>query len=221
LLSYAVLFGSLFLLPFYFQRFLGFAPAAAGLALSPIPLALGVVAPLAGALTDRVGSRLPTVAGMVLTTAALLVLAAAPAGAVVAAVPVLAVLGLGLGLFTPPNNSAIMGSAPPHRLGVAGGVLNMTRSLGTSAGVAATGAVFAIRLATRTGQPAEGTVGLDPALLLPAFRETLLFLAALAALAGIVAAVRGPARSATRAGASGPHQTPARRALEAAEAVGV
>jgi EmrB/QacA subfamily drug resistance transporter len=220
LLSYAVLFGSLFLLPFYFQRFLGLAPAGAGLALTPIPLALGIVAPLAGALTDRVGSRLPTVAGMVLTTAALLALAAAPGGAVAGALPWLAVLGLGLGLFTPPNNSAVMGSAPPHRLGVAGGVLNMTRSLGTSAGVAATGAVFAIRLATRTGQHVESTVGLDPALLLPAFRETLLFLAALAALAAIVAAVRGPAGAATQAGASGRPRAPERRALAAAEAAG-
>jgi EmrB/QacA subfamily drug resistance transporter len=220
LLSYAVLFGSLFLLPFYFQRFLGFAPDEAGLALSPIPLALGIVAPVAGALTDRLGSRLPTVAGMILTTVALLALTAVPGGAVGAMLPLLAVLGLGLGLFTPPNNSAVMGSAPPHRLGVAGGVLNMTRSLGTSAGVAATGAVLALRLAARTGLPAAGTVGLAPAVLLPAFRETLLFLAALAALAGIVAACRGPAGAPTGAGTPRPHRTPERRALEAAEAAG-
>jgi EmrB/QacA subfamily drug resistance transporter len=226
LLSYTVLFGSLFLLPFYFQRVLGLAPAEAGLALSPVPLALGLVAPVAGALSDRLGSRLPTVAGMVLTTVALLALAAlaaAPGGALAVALPALAalaVLGLGLGLFTPPNNSAVMGSAPPHRLGVAGGILNMTRSLGTSAGVAATGAVLALRLAARTGQPAGGTVGLAPTVLLPAFRESLLFLAALAALAGIVAAGRQRAGAATGAGAPHPHRTLERRALEAAEAAG-
>jgi hypothetical protein len=51
-------------------------------------------------------------------------------------------LGIGMGLFTPPNNSAIMGSAPKEKLGVAGGVLNMTRSLGLIFGVNISGVIF-------------------------------------------------------------------------------
>jgi hypothetical protein len=47
-----------------------------------------------------------------------------------------------MGLFTPPNNSAIMGSAPADKLGVAGGVLNMMRSLGLIFGVDVSGAIF-------------------------------------------------------------------------------
>jgi MFS family permease len=54
----------------------------------------------------------------------------------------LVLLGIGMGLFTPPNNSAIMGSAPPDKLGVAGGVLNMMRSLGLIFGVDVSGAIF-------------------------------------------------------------------------------
>ena len=54
----------------------------------------------------------------------------------------LVLLGVGMGLFTPPNNSAIMGSAPRDKLGVAGGVLNMMRSLGLILGVDISGAVF-------------------------------------------------------------------------------
>ena len=47
-----------------------------------------------------------------------------------------------MGIFTPPNNSAIMLSAPPERLGVAGGILNMMRALGLIFGVAISGLVF-------------------------------------------------------------------------------
>ncbi|HEY1294018.1 MAG TPA: DHA2 family efflux MFS transporter permease subunit [Chloroflexota bacterium] len=191
LLSYSVLFGSLFLIPFYLERILGRTPAEAGLLLSPIPLALGIMAPLAGALTDRFGSRLPTVVGMLLSTVALLALALMPDSGLPRTLVLLGVLGVGLGLFTPPNNSSIMGSAPQQRLGVAGGILNMTRSIGTSLGVALTGALLALLLNAATGEQVNSTLNVDPAALETAFHQTLLFLAALAALAAGLSAVRG------------------------------
>ena len=115
---------------------------------------------------------------------------------------ILGLFGAGLGLFTPANNSAIMGSAPPHRLGVAGGILNMTRSAGTSVGVAATGAVLATRLADRVGHPVAGTVGIPTAALAGAFDDALLFLAALALGAAVVSVVRKAKSAATTAPAA-------------------
>lgn len=191
LLSYGVLFGALFLLPFYVERILGRSPSVAGLLLSPIPIALGLVAPIAGTLTDRVGSRLPTVLGMALAAAGLFVVALAPLAPLAVVMAALAVLGLGLGLFTPPNNSAIMGSAPSHRLGIAGGILNMTRSLGTSLGVAATGLVLSSRLASHAGGAVHRTIDLGAAVLLPGFRETLFFVASAALAALAISLVRG------------------------------
>jgi EmrB/QacA subfamily drug resistance transporter len=190
LLSYAVLFGSLFMLPFYFERILGENPAQTGLLLTPVPIALGVMAPASGVLVDRVGPSPLTVAGMVAAALALVGMALGPQ-AVPALVGFLTLLGVGLGLFTPPNNSSIMGSAPANRLGVAGGILNMTRSIGTSLGVAATGAVLAVRLAARLGSEAARTIDAPPWALLPALDETLLFLAALAIAAALVSAMRG------------------------------
>ena len=102
----------------------------------------------------------------------------------------LAILGIGIGLFTPPNNSAVMGSAPANRLGVAGGILNMTRSLGTSLGVAATGAVLAVRLSARLGAQVQSTLDAPVTALVPAFHETLLFLAGLAIVAAVVSSTR-------------------------------
>jgi EmrB/QacA subfamily drug resistance transporter len=228
LLSYAVLFGALFLVPFYLERILGHTPNEAGLLLSPVPVALGVVAPLSGVVTDRLGSRLPTVVGMVLAGLALAGLAAFALVPLPMIVVLLGALGIGLGLFTPPNNSAIMSSAPSHRLGVAGGILNMTRSLGTSLGVALTGAILAAFLAAETGTHVEGTVNLAPATLAPAFRATALFLAVLAALAAVISLARGPRPESVSAGAPASaagtgqsDQERRERQLAGAEALGV
>src|SRR5207248_6667891 len=78
LLSYAVLFGSLFVMPFYLERILGQSAARTGLLLTPIPIALGVLAPIAGTLADRIGPVAPTVAGMASAALALATLALAP-----------------------------------------------------------------------------------------------------------------------------------------------
>ena len=190
LLSYAVLFGALFLMPFFLERILGQTAAQTGLLLTPIPIALGLLAPIAGTLADRVGPAPPTVAGMASAAVALAALALAPNLMLPATLVLLGLLGIGLGLFTPPNNAAVMGSAPANRLGVAGGILNMTRSLGTSLGVAATGAVLAIRLSGTIGGQAARTLDAPASALLPAFHETLLFLAGLALVAGLLSTFR-------------------------------
>jgi MFS family permease len=56
----------------------------------------------------------------------------------------LCVIGIGLGLFTSPNNAAIMGAAPTDQAGMASGILNMTRGFGTALGLALTGLVFTV-----------------------------------------------------------------------------
>lgn len=193
LLSYSVLFGSLFLVPFYLERVLGRTPAEAGVLLTPVPLALAVMAPVSGLLTDHFGSRLPTVVGMFLGAVALVGLAMLSGETLWLMLLLLGILGIGLGLFTPPNNSAIMGSAPPNRLGVAGGILNMTRSLGTSLGVALTGALLSALLSARMDEQIESTLSVSPTILESAAHETILFLAALAVVAGVLSAIRGAA----------------------------
>jgi EmrB/QacA subfamily drug resistance transporter len=190
LLSYAVLFGCLFLVPFYLERVIGRSAQETGLLLAPVPIGIGLLAPFAGRLTDRIGTRLPTVAGMLICTAALATLAAISVRQLPVTVALLALLGVGLGLFTPGNNSGVMGSAPANRLGVASGVLNMTRSVGTSLGVAATGAVLTALLSIELGQVVTSTQNLPVGALQAPFHETLLFLAGLALVAAGLSATR-------------------------------
>jgi EmrB/QacA subfamily drug resistance transporter len=181
--SYLVMFGVLLLVPFYFERGLGLGTARSGLELMAMPLAFGVVAPLAGRLADRVGARPLTVAGMGLVAAGLVLLGSLrpPTGWFLV---LLALVGVGMGLFTSPNNASIMGAAPEQQAGMASGVLNMTRGLGTALGLAVTGTIFTVAggdIVKTAGAAADAA---------HAFSVTAYVLAGIAAAAGIVAALR-------------------------------
>lgn len=88
-----------------------------------------------------------------------------------------------MGLFTSPNNASIMGAAPEQHAGMASGVLNMTRGLGTALGLAVTGTVFTVA----GGDILKGGGAADAA---HAFSVTVYVLAGIAAAAGVVAALR-------------------------------
>jgi EmrB/QacA subfamily drug resistance transporter len=142
LLSYLTLFGLLFAVPFYCEDSLHVSTAVTGLLLTTLPAALGLTAPFAGAAADRWGGHWLAISGMALCSAAFVVAATTSPGLpVLAAVLVLA--GVGFGLFTPSNNAHLMAVAPARQSGQVGGVLNMTRGLGTALGVAVTGLAFA------------------------------------------------------------------------------
>jgi EmrB/QacA subfamily drug resistance transporter len=181
LLSYLVMFGALYATAFYLEsgpQHLG--SGITGLELSAMPVAFGVVAPFAGRAADRLGARPLTVAGMLIATASLAVLAAAhPSGA--ALLPPLAALGAGLGLFTPPNSAALMGAAPREAAGVASGVLNMTRGMGTSMGQALAALVL--------GVAAAGLA--HPGAVISGFAACTCLLAAVSLVAAGLAALRG------------------------------
>jgi EmrB/QacA subfamily drug resistance transporter len=197
LMSYAMLFGVMFLMPFMFVRAYGDSALAAGLRLTVVPLMLGAVAPIGGALYDRLGPRLLTVSGMLICVAGLVLLFAAMDGTAEGLLLVmlaLAVIGLGLGLFISPNNSAIMGDAPAELTGEAGGLLNVMRSLGTSVGIAAASALLSWRLAALTGS-GHNTLDVPPQHLLAAGRDVILLLGAFAIVAGAVSLLRSQSKS--------------------------
>jgi EmrB/QacA subfamily drug resistance transporter len=181
--SYLVMFGVLLLIPFYAERGLGDDVARAGLELMALPLMFGLVAPLAGKLTDRLGPRPLTVSGMGLVSAGLVLLALLRPG-LTGTVVLLAVIGVGLGLFTSPNNAAIMGSVPVQQAGMASGILNMSRGMGTALGLAITGLIFSISGGDSGGMPAARH----------AFSVTALALAAVALAAGVIAGFRPDGR---------------------------
>ncbi|HVC70259.1 MAG TPA: MFS transporter [Acidimicrobiales bacterium] len=180
LLSYLMLFGTMFAVPYFLERARGDSSGRAGLILTVLPLVLGCVAPFSSRLGRRRGARPLTVGGMALSAGALAILALShPGGWALAGG--LGVVGLGLGLFIPANNTVIMSATPRAHTGTTGGLLNMTRGLGTALGLSLTGLVFG-HFAAHHNSVAGATSG---------FHSALLFLAAIAAMAGLTAASPG------------------------------
>ncbi len=143
LLNFLAQFAVTFMMPFYLETLRGMSPQQAGLVLTSFPLVMMLVAPLAGRLSDRMGTRLLAVAGMAVQIAALLLIGRFGMGdSPLRIAAVLALFGAGNGLFSAPNNSAVMGAAPGRRRGIAGGVLAMMRYLGMTMGIGLTAALF-------------------------------------------------------------------------------
>jgi MFS transporter, DHA2 family, multidrug resistance protein len=145
-------------LPFLFQSVLGRSVVATGLLMTPWPIAVGIAAPFAGRLADRVNAGLLGSIGLAIFAGGLFLLSrlgASPDNFQIAWR--MAVCGLGFGLFQSPNNRLIVSAAPKPRSGAAGGMLATARLLGQTAGAVAVGAAFHL-----------SGVGIAPRLLLAA-----------------------------------------------------
>ncbi len=191
LLSFIGIAGLLILLPFYLENVLGYEPREVGLLLAAVPVTLGIVAPLSGALSDRIGQRPVIIAGLSILVGGYLGIqtlttSTSASGYIVALLPI----GLGMGVFQSPNNSAVMGSVPQHRLGVTSGLLTITRVTGQIIGVSVLGAVWATRTFAAAGPGQQGDASAaPPAAQTQGLRETALVIAALMAV-GLAVAVR-------------------------------
>jgi EmrB/QacA subfamily drug resistance transporter len=150
----------MFLLTFAFQGLNGDSPLVAGLKMLPLSLAIMIVGPIAGRWSDRAGSRELSVAGLVLSAASLVMLAATRLGTGYTWLGLsLLVGGVGNGLFNSPNTSAVMGAVAPDRRGVA----SSTRSLLFNTGQLFSLAISFVLLASVMGQQnlARFVAGLD------------------------------------------------------------
>ncbi|MEO5618288.1 MAG: MFS transporter [Candidatus Eisenbacteria bacterium] len=155
LLGQAISMAAAFLLPLQLEEVAGLDPAHAGRWLALPPVAALVCAQLAGRWADRFGTRPLAVIGLLIAAAGAGVLAnlgvtnrGLPAG--------LLLFGAGLGLFTAPNASAVMGAVGPARLGAAAGLQATARNLGIAGGAAAASAAVALLYAGITDAPLLG-----------------------------------------------------------------
>jgi len=143
-LNYTSYFGVSFFVSFYLQRVLDYSPLQAGMILLTMPVTMTFLSPISGWLSDRIGSRILSSLGMALICIGLLLMSTL--GLISSSTDVvirLFIIGFGMGLFSSPNTSAVMGSVEKSRLGVASGTLATMRFVGQSMSLAIMGAIVA------------------------------------------------------------------------------
>ncbi|WP_104165256.1 MFS transporter [Arthrobacter sp. SX1312] len=125
-LIYAVFGGIFFLLVVHLQVVAGFSPLASGTAMLPITALMLVLSPRAGALSSRIGPRMPMAVGPLLCAAALVLMLRIGPGAsyLLDVLPSVIVLGLGLSLLVAPLTSTALSAVPERQAGLASGVNN-------------------------------------------------------------------------------------------------
>ena len=170
--------GYILIMPFYLMHGLGLTASAAGLLMAVNAMTTIVVGPISGSLSDRFGPVWFSTIGAAATAAAFYLMRGFGLETHIAAiVPVLVLLGLGIGAFQPANNSIIMGAVSKEHLGTASALIATQRQVGLSLGMALAGSIFSARRAmhqvelSRRGLETDHVVSLSIPL---AFQDTLL-----------------------------------------------
>lgn len=196
LLNFVSTFAVILILPFYLMQLRLMPAEQAGLLLTPTPLAMIVIAPIAGAISDKVDSRYLSSLGMAINAIGLWMLSRLQVDtATLTIVVIMLVIGIGSGLFTTPNNSAILGAVQPNRRGIASSLLANMRNVGMVLGVAISGALFGSRQEYLSGiLAARGLAAAEVKnqAFIGAMQFTFLFAAVLALVAVFTSLVRGP-----------------------------
>jgi DHA2 family methylenomycin A resistance protein-like MFS transporter len=134
--------GLLFVLTLYLQRVQGRSALEAGLAMVPLFAPLSILAPFAGRLTAKVGSRAPMAAGLLISAIGVALLTGAGAHAsFLALLPALLLWGIGMGMLTPAVVAAAVAAVSGERAGLASAMNNTARQAGGAIGIAACGAL--------------------------------------------------------------------------------
>jgi EmrB/QacA subfamily drug resistance transporter len=144
LLMFFGMFGSIFLLSQFFQTVQGYSPLGSGLRVLPWTAMPMIVAPIAGALSDRFGGQRFMAVGLALQAAGLIWIAAisTPTTPYSALVLPFILSGVGMGMFFAPVANVVLSSVRPDQEGKASGATNAIRELGGVFGVAVLAAVF-------------------------------------------------------------------------------
>ena len=177
-----------YLLPFLLIQGLGYSSTIAGFVFALVPFSMGVLSPMTGGVSDRIGTRLLTTVGITVSAVTLVAMSFLGEGVAVGIVVlVLLFHGIGSGLFEAPNISAIMGSASQERLGLASASVAVSRQIGLALGIAVGSAIFVARREVfEVSHSSAGAV-------VQGFQDAVLFMAAAAGIGILVAALRGKA----------------------------
>jgi EmrB/QacA subfamily drug resistance transporter len=184
------------LIPFYLQNLIGFSPTQMGWIIIANSVVIIMIAPLAGWLSDRLGSRLLCTAGSAIVVVGQYLIASLTLESSIFEMVLPQVLtGLGWAIFNSPNQSAILGAVPRDKVGAASGMTITTARVGGAIGIALSGALLTHALSSSglTAEQIESPQSWSaaPAIFLSAFSYTVHLLNIFALLAIFFSAIRG------------------------------
>jgi len=188
-----------FLLPFFLQNLLGYSPSQVGWIIVADSLIIMFMAPIAGALSDRLGSRLLCTIGCAIVAVAQFFLATLDLhSSLLRIIFPLVLWGIGWALFNAPNQSSILGAVSPDKIGAAAGMIATTARTGGAMGVALSATLFGYLLSA-AGLDSGRIESLQswraaPEIFIGAFSITIYVLTIFTLLAVFFSAVRGPRR---------------------------
>jgi len=188
-----------FLMPFYLQNILHFSPSQMGWIMIANSVVIVLIAPIAGWLSDRMGSRLLCTAGSSLIVIGQFYIGSLAVDSSISRIifPLLLV-GLGWAIFNSPNQSAILGSVPRDKVGTASGMNTTTARTGGAMGVALSATLFTYGLAaaglSRAQVEAPQSWGAAPEIFVGSFNRTVHIVNGFTLFAVLFSAIRGPRR---------------------------
>lgn len=136
IMSFIIMYAVLLLTPYYLDQVKHLPIFQAGLVITVIPIGMTISTPISGIISDHRSPALPSFIGLAMATVGAFLLSFIDiTGTYILTCTGLLLVGAGIGMFTPPNNKNVMAIVPKQALGIAGGILNMSRTFGMSLGI--------------------------------------------------------------------------------------
>jgi EmrB/QacA subfamily drug resistance transporter len=186
-----------FLVPFYLAQGLGFSGSKMGIFMALLAIPSLVLSPLSGKVSDRIGSRFLCTMGTTILCCGLFWLRSLGASTTLIDIGIgIVLVGSGLAIFHPPNNSALVGSVPKDKLGIGSAVATTARQVGSSAAFAISATLYSAGEARHLAlfqQQGVGPILAGRLASVAGFREALLVAIFVSGIAILTSLVRGPA----------------------------
>jgi EmrB/QacA subfamily drug resistance transporter len=187
-LAFVGLTANSILMPFYLQDVMGLTPQQLGLFMMTVPASMLIFAPLAGHVSDLVGTRIPATFGLGVLSAGLFMLSFLDKSAThFQIVWHLALVGFGMGIFSSPNSNAILSSVPRSNVGLVSGLTALMRTSGITFGIGLSVFFFTLFRSNAAASGITGHSSLFVAGLQPAFKVSALIVV----IALVLSATRG------------------------------
>jgi MFS family permease len=186
----------IFLVPFFLMEGLGSSGSVVGIFMALLAVPFLLIAPVSGRLSDKIGSTFLSTLGVCVFCVALFLLTRLGEHPTYLGIGIAVTLsGVGMAIFQPPNNSAVIGSVPRSMLGTASSITMTARQVGASSGIAVAGALFSANKAEILGRLSH--MGIDPATAkkmasITGYQETILVGLIIASIGIFTSLIRGP-----------------------------